>query len=67
MGDGMKISAFRIDDEDVAVILYVSVEGDPSSIGRPARSARVLAYIRKLHGMIALSTVQPDLVCTGTS
>jgi hypothetical protein len=61
MRDGMKISTFRIDDVYVGVILYAGIEGDPSSIGRPARSARVPAYIRQLHGMIALSTVQPDL------
>lgn len=29
-------------------------------------SAREPAYIRKLHGMIAVNTVQPDLVCAGT-
>jgi hypothetical protein len=61
MRDRMKISTLRIDDIDVGVILDASIEGDPSSIGRPARSARVPAYIRQLHGMIAVSTVQPDL------
>jgi hypothetical protein len=67
MRDGMKISTFRIDDIDLGVILYARIEGDPSSIGRPARSARVPAYICQLHGMIAVSTVQPDLPwCTGT-
>jgi hypothetical protein len=70
MRDRMKVPALCINDVDVGVdrnvILFAGIEGDPSSIGRPARSARVPTYIRKLHGMIAVSTVQPDLACTGT-
>jgi hypothetical protein len=45
MRDRMKVPALCIDDIDVGVIPYAGIEGDPSSIGRPARSARVPAYI----------------------
>ena len=41
MRDRMKISTFDIDDIDLGVILYAGIEDDPSSIGRPVRSARV--------------------------
>src|SRR4051812_30612382 len=64
--DRMKISTFRIDDEDVTAILYVGVESDPSPIRRPARRAGMLADGRQLHGMIALRVVQPDLGCART-
>jgi hypothetical protein len=65
MRDRKKISTFHIDDEDVAVILYPRVEGDPSSIGRPAGRARESAQVCQLHRMIALAAVQANLRCAG--